>query len=310
MKTETFTFDSENGVKIFYYKWSPDDGVKPLAAVQIAHGMAEHAARYERFAEYLAAAGYIVYANDHRGHYKSAGRLDNTGFFAENDGWKLAVNDLHTLTGIIKKENMGLPVYLFGHSMGTFLFRNYLYIYSNEELKGVVLSGTGGNPGILGKVGVMIAKVEKSLKGPRHRSSLLNGLSFGSFNKPFRPNRTDFDWLSRDQAEVDKYVADPYCGFVCTTSFFVDMLGGIIDIHKPENVNKTPKTLPVYFFAGEKDPVGNFSRGVTEVFNMYKNAGLKDVTCKFYKDGRHEMLNELNRDEVFADVKHWLDSHL
>lgn len=308
MKTETFTFDAGDKAKIFCYKWSPEDGVKPIAAVQIAHGMAEHAGRYERFAAFLTANGFIVYANDHRGHYKTAGSFENTGFFAENDGWSLVVNDMHTLTGIIKEQNPGLPVFLFGHSMGSFLSRNYIFRF-HDEIKGVILSGTGGNPGLLSKIGKTLAGIEKAFKGSRHRSTLLNGLSFGSFNKPFKPNRTEFDWLSRDEAEVDKYVADKYCGFICTTSFFVDMLGGIIDIHKPENVSKTSKELPVYIFSGEKDPVGNFSKGVMEVYHMYKNSGINDLSYKIYKDGRHEMLNELNREEVFADVKLWLDNH-
>ena len=201
MKTETFFFDGSDKAKIFSYKWSPDDGIKIAGAVQIAHGMAEHAARYERFAAFLTSNGFVVYANDHRGHNKTAGSLENTGFFADKNGWALVVEDMHILTGKIKEQNPGLPIFLFGHSMGSFLSRNYIYTYP-DEFTGVILSGTGGNPGLLGKVGKMIAGIEKSIKGPRHRSTLLNGLSFGSFNKPFKPNRTDFDWLSRDDDEI------------------------------------------------------------------------------------------------------------
>ena len=309
MKTETFFFDGSDKAKIFSYKWSPDDGIKIAGAVQIAHGMAEHAARYERFAAFLTSNGFVVYANDHRGHNKTAGSLENTGFFADKNGWALVVEDMHILTGKIKEQNPGLPIFLFGHSMGSFLSRNYIYTYP-DEFTGVILSGTGGNPGLLGKVGKMIAGIEKSIKGPRHRSTLLNGLSFGSFNKPFKPNRTDFDWLSRDEAEVDKYVADEYCGFICTTSFFIDMLGGILDIHKPANVYNTSRYLPMYIFSGEKDPVGNFTKGVRAVYEMYKRRGMNDLSYKIYKDGRHEMLNELNRDEVYTDVLQWLGKYI
>jgi alpha-beta hydrolase superfamily lysophospholipase len=307
MKSKTFTLKGKDGAQFFVYSWAPDS--KPVAVVQITHGMAEHAARYERFAEALTKAGFAVYAHDQRGHGKTAGSLEKVGWIAEKDGWDLVVDDVHRLTEHAKKENPGVPVFLFGHSMGSFISRNYIARWGNE-IKGVVLSGTGGDPGLLGKVGGLVARLEKKLKGGRAKSPLMTSLSFGAFNKPFKPNRTDFDWLSRDNAEVDKYVADPYCGDVFSSGFWVDFLGGLASLYAPGYLERIPKNLPIYLFSGEKDPVGNDAKGVKEVYDSYRKAGIKDVSMKIYPNGRHEMLNETNRTEVFKDVIDWLKKHL
>jgi alpha-beta hydrolase superfamily lysophospholipase len=306
MKSKTFTLKGKDGANLFVYSWLPDG--KPVAAVQIAHGMAEHAARYERFAEALTASGYAVYAKDHRGHCKTAGSLEAVGWIANKDGWDLIVDDMHRLTETIKKEHPGIPVFLFGHSMGSFLSRDYITRWGSE-IKGLILSGTGGNPGLLGKVGILIARVEKRLRGSKAKSLLMTSLSFGAFNKPFAPNRTDFDWLSRDNAEVDKYVADPYCGDVFSAGFWVDFLTGLNSLYRPDYFSKVPKKLPIYLFSGEKDPVGNNTKGVREVYDSYKKAGFADVSVKFYPGARHETLNETNRKEVFKDVIDWLKKH-
>ncbi len=309
MKASTVTYRASDGTKIFAYKWLPSGKTKIRATVQISHGMAEHAARYERFAKQLTAAGYAVYASDHRGHGKTAGSLENVGYLADESGWDKVVDDMHVLTGMIRKENKKAPIFLFGHSMGSFLSRQYAMLHGGE-LTGLILSGTGGDPGLLGKIGLLVAKREAAKKGGRAKSPLLDKLSFGAFNKAFRPNRTNFDWLSRDNAEVDKYVADPFCGEVFTAGFFCDMLGGLAFINKKENIRNIPRDLPVYLFSGSLDPVGANTKGVLQVYNSYVNAGIKDVTYKFYRDGRHEMLNETNREEVFADVIAWLGRHL
>ncbi|MBN1471247.1 MAG: lysophospholipase [Syntrophaceae bacterium] len=309
MKNDSFTFKASDGTQIFTYKWAPDDASAVKGAVQIAHGMGEHAARYERFAQILTNEGYAVYANDHRGHGKTAGSLENIGYFADENGWEKVVDDLHTLSGIIKKENPNKPFFLLGHSMGSFLSRHYSMIYGHE-LTGLVLSGTGGDPGAIGKIGLFIARVEARLRGKRARSEIMTKLSFGAFNNAFKPNRTEFDWLSRDNAEVDKYIHDPLCGAVFTAGFFCDMLGGLGFVNRKENIMKIPKTLPIYLFSGAKDPVGANTKGVIQVYNALKSVGINDVTLKFYADGRHEMLNEINREEVFNDVIAWLNKHV
>ena len=306
MKASTFIYKASDGAKIFAYKWLPSGKTKIRAAVQLSHGMAEHAARYERFAKQLTAAGYAVYANDHRGHGKTAGSLENVGYLGDDHGWEKAVDDMHVLTGLIRKENKKAPIFLFGHSMGSFLSRQYAMLHGGE-LAGLILSGTGGDPGLLGKIGLFVAKREAAKKGKRTKSPFLDKLSFGAFNKAFKPNRTSFDWLSRDNDEVDKYVADPYCGDVFSAGFFCDMLGGLAFINDRNNIRKIPRDLPVYLFSGSLDPVGANTKGVRQVYNSYIGAGIRDVTYKFYEGGRHEMLNETNRDEVFADVIAWLN---
>jgi alpha-beta hydrolase superfamily lysophospholipase len=309
MKNDTFTFKASDETQIFTYRWMPDNASDIKGAVQIAHGMAEHAARYERFAEALTKAGYAVYANDHRGHGKTAGSQEKVGYFADENGWEKVVEDMRTLTGIIKKECPKKPFFLFGHSMGSFLSRHYSMLYASE-LSGLILSGTGGDPGAIGKVGLFIAKMDAKIHGKKAKSKIMNKLSFGAFNGSFKPNRTDYDWLSRDNAEVDKYISDSWCGAVFTAGFFCDMLGGIGYINKKENIAKIPKNLSIYIFSGAKDPVGGNTKGVSQVYNALKDAGIGDLTLKFYEDGRHEMLNEINREEVFTDVIAWLNKHV
>lgn len=305
MKYTHFKFTSNDGVDIQAAKWQIKNAAKVKGVVQIAHGMAEHIQRYDRFAQALLDAGYIVYGNDHRGHGKTAGAVANIGYFADKNGWNLVVEDMKELTKILKQENPDLPVFLFGHSMGSFLSRTYIQKYG-DDIDGVILCGSGGNPGLLGNIAIFLAKREIKSKGAKVRSKRMDRLFFGNFNKPFAPNRTGFDWLSRDSEEVDKYVADPYCGEVFTAGFFHDMLTGLRALNKIENINKIPKELPVYFIAGDKDPVGKNTKGVLQAYRSFKNAGIKDVSYKFYKNARHELLNETNREEVYTDIIRWL----
>ena len=309
MKSGTITLKAGDGAEIFVYTWKPDNKKDVRGVIQIAHGMAEHAARYERFASELVDAGFAVYAEDHRGHGKTAGSLDRVGYFADENGWQKVVDDLAMITDVMEKEYPGLPVFFFGHSMGSMLGRTYL-MQHGKRLTGAILSGTAGDPGLLGKVGAFVAKRECKKKGRKNPSELMAKLSFGKFNNAFKPARTEFDWLSRDEAEVDKYVADPYCGFVFSAGGWLDMLESLSPQFKAEGVARVPKTLPIYLFAGEKDPVGDSGKGVQAVYNLYKKAGIEDVSIKLYKNGRHEMLNETNREEVFQDTIEWLNAHM
>ena len=304
-----FTFKSEEGTDIFVYTWTPDDKVKVKGIVQIAHGMAETGARYERLAKKLTDNGYIVYINDHRGHGKTAKTVENLGHLAETEGFKWLVEDLHQLSGIIKKEQPDLPLFLLGHSMGSFVVQRYIMLYG-QELKGVILSGSNGKQGIILHIAQFLAKVEVLQKGRRAKSEKLVKMSFGNYNKAFKPNRTEFDWLSKDAAEVDKYINDPFCGTVFTGGFFYDFFTGLIGIENKRNIAKVPKELPIYIFSGEKDPVGRQGKGIIKLFDTYQGMGIKDVTYILYKEGRHEMLNETNREEVMSDVLAWLDGHL
>lgn len=309
MKLTNFTFKGGEDLEIYVYKWEPKENVNIKGVLQIAHGMAETAARYERFANYLTNKGFIVYINDHRGHGKTAKELENVGYLAEKDGFKWLVEDMHTLTEIIKKENPNLPVFLLGHSMGSFLTQRYIMLYG-KELSGAILSGSNGKQGLMLKLGLMMAKREIKKNGRRAKSQKLNDMSFKSYNNSFKPTRTDFDWLSRDEKEVDKYIDDPFCGSVFTAGFYYDFLTGLMEIENKENLKLVPKELPIYIFSGEKDPVGNNGKGVKKLSDTYKALGVSDLTFKLYKAGRHEMLNETNRDEVMNDVASWLTSHI
>lgn len=310
MIEKTFTFKASDGEEIFAYNWQPEDennNVKGI--VQIAHGMAEAAHRYKRFAEKLVKEGYIVYANDHRGHGKTAPSLDEIGYIGP-DGYNRMVQDMKEFTDLIRdRENKDLPLFLFGHSMGSFLAQRYISHYG-DNIQGVILSGTSGDQGFVLNIGISIAKREVAKKGPKARSPRLNNLSFGSYNKKFEPSRTEFDWLTRDEKEVDKYMEDPYCGGIFTTSFYYDFFKGLKENFKKSNLENIPKNLPIYIFAGDKDPVGNMGKGVLKLVKCYQRLGIKDLEYKLYKDGRHEMLNEINRDEVMEDVINWLDKHI
>jgi len=309
MKTDTFRFQTSDGITIYTNKWLPDDTSKMKAIVQISHGMAEHSERYKRFAAVLCENNIGVYANDHRGHGQTAGSVEALGYFADKNGWKLVAEDMKTLSDTIKENHPGLPIFLFGHSMGSLLAREYIFSYS-QEISGVILSATAGDPGLLGNVGILVSKLESLLRGKKAKSPFLDTLSFGKFNTAFKPNRTAFDWLSRDNEEVDKYVDDPYCGTVFTAGFFNDMLKGIKSINTFSNIEKVSKALPIFLIAGEKDPVGENTKGVLKVLNAYKKAGINDLDHKFYKDARHEILNETNRRRVYTDIINWLELHI
>lgn len=309
MVSGNLDFMSEEGTKIFVYVWKPDENVKVKGVVQLAHGMAETAKRYERFAEVLVKDGFIVYANDHRGHGKTAGSLKEVGYLADKDGFEWLVKDIHQLSRLIKQEYPDLPLFLLGHSMGSFAVQRYIMLYGND-LKGAILSGSNGKQGIMLRIATLLAGKEVKRHGRKAASEKMNQMFFGSYNDKFKPNRTDFDWLSRDKEEVDKYVEDPFCGAVFTGGFFYDFTSGLKELEDKENLNLIPKNLPIYIFSGDKDPVGKYGKGVTRLYNTYKKYGIKDVSLKLYPGGRHEMLNEINRDEVMKDAVDWINHHM
>lgn len=305
---DTLSFQASDGLDIMYRRWLPTD--QPVrGAVQIAHGMAEHAGRYAWFAEILTAQGIAVYANDHRGHGLTAGDDARMGFFADSNGWDLVVGDMKTLNDRIREDHPGRPLFLFGHSMGSFLSRDFIARYG-DTLSGVILSGTAGHPGLLGHLGFGVARLQALIKGARALSPLMDSLSFGSYAKAFKPQRTPFDWLSRDSDQVDAYIRDPFCGFIASAGFYMDLISGLIRVNRTDLIARTPKDLPIYLFSGAMDPVGNNTRGVRKVHDAFQRAGMTDLTLRFYEEGRHEMLNEINRDQVADDVLRWITQHL
>ncbi|WP_419741449.1 alpha/beta hydrolase [Paraclostridium dentum] len=305
MKISNFTFKGEENTDIYVYKYEPIEKENINGIVQISHGMSEEAGRYKRFANYLTDNGYIVYINDHRGHGKSAENINRIGILAEKDGIHCIVKDLNKLTKIIKTENNGLPIFLFSHSMGSFAAQKYIIDYS-EDIDGVILSGTNGLHGIEVDLGFLVAKVMSKIQGREKKAYLIDKLAFGGFNKKFKPNKSEFDWLSRDFKEVEKYIKNEYCGVVFSNGYFYDLFKLFKEIRNINNLKKINSKLPIYIFAGDKDPVGKFGKGVTKLYENYKKVGIENVEFKLYSGGRHEMLNEINKDEVINDTINWI----
>lgn len=275
---------------------------KPRAIVQILHGMAEHMNRYERMAKALNEKGFVVVGRDHRGHGKDAEKL---GYFAEKDGWQLILQDAHDLMNQTKKAYPHTPYFLLGHSMGSFLAREFALQFS-QEMDGLILSGTGYYPRALTMAGKMVASLVNKTKP----SKLVDKMAFSGNNKPFMPSRTPVDWLSRDEIEVDKYVADPLCGFMFTGKAYADFFGGLAALTDEKRLEGMRKDLPVYFLSGDQDPVGQMGEGVRRVAEDFRKAGMQDVTLKLYPGARHELFNEINRDEVDAELAAWLEAAL
>ncbi|UOW66569.1 alpha/beta hydrolase [Paraclostridium bifermentans] len=305
MKISNFTFKGEEDTDIYVYKYEPIEKENINGIIQISHGMSEEAGRYKRFANYLTDNGYIVYINDHRGHGKSAENINRIGILAEKDGIHCIVKDLNKLTKIIKTENNGLPIFLFSHSMGSFAAQKYIIDYS-EDIDGVILSGTNGLHGIEVDLGFLVAKVMSKIQGREKKAYLIDKLAFGGFNKKFKPNKSEFDWLSRDFKEVEKYIENEYCGVVFSNGYFYDLFKLFKEIRNTNNLKKINSKLPIYIFAGDKDPVGKFGKGVTKLYENYKKVGIENVEFKLYSGGRHEMLNEINKDEVINDTINWI----
>ncbi len=300
---ETIKMTSVTGKPLQVYVWPVD---KPKAAVQLVHGMAEHMGRYDRLARALNAAGYAVVGHDHLGHGPAA-KKEELGYFGPRDGWDCLIRDMKQVTDYMKQRFPGIKYALLGHSMGSFAVREYL-IRFGKELDACVISGTGWHHAALASSARAMAAVSGAFSWMKP-ANFVNKMGFGSYNKAFEPARTPFDWLSRDEKEVDKYVADPLCGFVFTARGFYDMFGGLKALSDLSRLKAMPGDLPVYFLSGEKDPVGG-TAGVNTVAGQFRDAGMRDVTVRLYPEGRHEMFNEINRDQVTADLIAWLDEKL
>ena len=305
---QDFYFQSSTGrTSIHALNCVPDS--KPRAVVQIAHGIAEHIDRYRPFMEFLADNGFVVAGNDHLGHGKSIRVPGEQGFFAEKDGWWRVVDDMDKLHDIMSKEYPELPYVLFGHSMGSFLTRTYL-IKHPDKYDGVILSGTGHQSPALVLGGNAAASVMAKLSGAMGDGAKLDSLAFGTYLNKIENPRTKFDWLSRDTEQVDKYIADPLCGFVGKIGLYRDMMQGIKFITDKKNIAQMNKEKPVYFMSGDGDPVGDYGKGVERAYKAFCDAGLHDVFMRLYPGGRHEMLNETNKEQVYQDILSWLNEKI
>jgi len=305
MNHSTFWLTANDRSRLYVNHWMPEGPAK--AVVMLSHGMAEHSGRYARLAEALGSAGYGVYAPDQRGHGRTADE-GTLGLYAEKDGWNKVVGDLASLNQHIGQQQPGLPIILLGHSMGSYIAQAYL-LHHSASLHGAILSGSNFQPVALYRAARLIARAERLRQGVRGRSALIEFLSFGSFNKAFKPNRTAFDWLSRDPNEVDKYINDPLCGFRCTNQLWIDLLGGLQQISKASNLAQIDPGLPILVMGGECDPVSEGKR-LKSLAHALREAGSQHLQLNIYPQARHEVFNETNRDEVTADVLRWLDQAL
>lgn len=289
---------------VYVKRWT-DPNRESKAIIQLSHGMAEHINRYNDFANVLVENGFDVYGNDHRGHGKTGEKQGLMGFLAEQDGFSKTATDLHTITTHIKQTQPHKPVFLFGHSMGSFLARHYIQIYS-YDIDGVILTGTGYTKKPL----ITLAKSIAAILPKKEASPFMNKLVFENFNKHIQHPKTSFDWLSRDQKEVETYINDSYCGFIPTGRFFYDLMTGLEYIQSDKQNKMIRHDLPVLIMSGDADPVGSYEQGVWKTVQLYEKAGLQSVQVSLYNDARHELLHEINKEEVYQTTLQWLYDHI
>lgn len=302
---ESFYYNSDfDDKKIHAVRYIPKCEIRGI--LQISHGMVEYIERYEDFANYLCEYGFLVVGNDHRGHGCSVESDNDYGYFAEKNGNKAVLEDLRKLTEITEKEYPEVPYFLLGHSMGSFYARQYLCEYGNK-LNGAVIMGTGCQPKVLVSLGKALTRVIAVFKGWHYRSSFVNNMAFGGYNKKFEPALTPKDWLTKDKKIVAEYIAEKRCSFIFTLNGYYSMFTGIKKLYNKSFLARMPKNLPVFFMSGKDDPVGDFSLGVEKAVKQFKNAGMKNVRLKIYNNDRHEILNETDRQIVYADILKWLN---
>lgn len=299
-----FYFPSYGKGMIHGCRWEPEG--KPRAVLQIVHGIAEYAARYDEFATFMTRQGFLVVAEDHMGHGESVGD-GAVGYF--EGGWFKAVADTHRLLSYTRMEFPDIPYVILGHSMGSFMVRTLLAKYPKCDISAAIICGTAWmHRGIINS-GLAAATLAGKADGADKPSKLINNMMFGSYNRRVEHKRTAFDWLTRDNAIVDAYIEDPMCGFTITPGLARDMLGGMRYNQEPETLSKMRKDLPVLFIAGGDDPVGNYGEGVTRAYKEFVKAGMEQVDIRLYPLCRHELLNEINRQEVYENILHWLEKN-
>lgn len=306
MVKEEFFYDSRDGkTKIHAVRYLPDEGVKVKAVLQIVHGMAEYVERYEEFAAHMTRLGFVVTGEDHLGHGKSVSKDGLFGYFCEQDPATVVVRDVHRLKKSTQTDFPDVPYILMGHSMGSFIARNYIFRYGTG-IDAAVIMGTGmpSKPTII--FSKQTAKLAQIFCGSEHIAKFIDKLAFGGYTKTISHLRTPWDWLSRDEERVDAYIADPLCGFTFTVNGFRTLFELIDRLHSAENLSRVPKDLPILMVSGSDDPVGAYGKGVKKAYESLKNAGVQNVTMHLFEGGRHELLNETNREEIMEYLSDWL----
>ena len=278
---------------------------KPVGVVQLIHGICDYVARYDELAGFLADRGYVVVGEDHPGHGKSVGEQEQYGYLT--GGWLGTVKLIHMLFQKTRADFPDIPYFMLGHSMGSFLLRTYLYTY-HVDLSGAILSGTCWQPAAVLPAGNLLCIEERRRLGERNVSKLIQNTAFGSYNRAFAPNRTPYDWVCSREEVIDAYAADPYCTWQPTIQLCSEMMKGMTMNQKKGNLCRMQKNLPIFFFAGQFDPVGRMGNGVLQAAQAFKDAGMKDVTVELYPNMRHECHNETGKEKVFGDILLWIES--
>ena len=290
---------------IYVRQWLPDSA--PIGVIQICHGISEHIGRYDDFAKFLASNGFVVAGEDHLGHGKSVSTSNKLGYFAEYGGWELVVGDMRKLYERLKEQYFNLPIFIYGHSMGSFLARTYIIRY-HDGPDGVILSGTAQMSSIKLSTFISVANGMIKRNGASFRNERLAQLLYVSYNRHCKQNKTAYDWLSRDNSIIEEFENDTDCGVTPTAALLRDMLTGIKYNSSLKNLDRMNTDLPVYFISGDDDPVGDYGKGVLTTYNSFLKAGLSDVTLKLYHGARHDLPRETNREEVFEDILTWLQA--
>lgn len=306
VKEEFYYHSRDKKSKLHAVRYTPDDKDDIRCIVQIVHGMAEHIERYEEFARFFTDRGFVVVGEDHMGHGKSVGEGGKYGYFCEQDPATVLVRDVHRLKKATAELYPNIPYIIVGHSMGSFITRNYMFRYG-AGIDGAVIMGTGMQPKAVLVLSRMLAAVQGMLLGSGKKGKLLDKLAFGSYNRRIDNPATPFDWLSRDGERVEQYLNDPMCGFVFTINGFATLFELISRLYHSENLERIPKKLPVFLVSGDADPVGDYGKGVRKAYISLRAVGLEDLKVKLYEGGRHELLNETNRQDVMQDIYSWIE---
>ena len=302
-----FNYPSSDGItQIHAIEWKPEGEVKGV--VQILHGMVEFINRYDRFANFLAARGYYVVGNDHLGHGASVVSDDSHGYFARGNGNMCVIHDIQALRVMTEKKYPDVPYFMLGHSMGSFLLRQYITMYG-EGLAGVIISGTGYTDTAMLNTAMALCRIKAVFQGWDHRSKTIDNMALGSYNNAFEPARTKNDWLTKDEAIVDAYNANPWNNFMFTLNGYYNLFKGLKWAEDPREIEKIPHDLPILIASGGDDPVGSRGEGPAKVAEQYRKAGISDVTLVIYPGDRHEILNELDHDKVDSDFLAFFESH-
>ena len=302
---EEFYFTSSCGnTEIRAIAWKPTGEIK--AILQISHGMAEHIERYDEFANFLCNHGYLVVGHDHLGHGKSVTSAKHYGYFSKKQGNHYLIEDMHLLRERVTEEHPFLPYFILGHSMGSTLLRQYIWVHG-EGLKGVIFSGiVAPEHSATLRVAKFLCRFIGTFKGSHHRSKFLDGLVFGKFDRMMGDSKVTGSWVTRDAKKLEEYTHDDLCGFVFTTNGYAVLFDGLLCLNHKENASSLPRHLPMLIVSGSEDPVGNFEPGIKKIHESFVEKGVTNLTLLLYPEARHEVLNEVNREEVYQNIEKWI----